>query len=241
MSAEFANRVVMVSGAVGDVGQAVCHKFAADGARLILLARDEAKLNALAQTLDEQHKTQAQIIAVDATDPAAVDEAIRNIEAKFGNIDVLAHTIGGFEMGDPVHEISLDVVEKMFNLNVRPIYTLCGRVAKHMLAQETGGKIVVVAARAALKGSANASAYNASKAAAQSITESMALELRNHSINVNAVLPSIIDTPANRHAMPKADFAKWVTPDDVANAIYFLASESAKSLYGVSLEVYGRA
>lgn len=241
MSPEFADRVVMVSGAAGDVGTAVCHKFAADGARLILLARDEAKLNTLAQTLHDQYKTQAHVVALDATDPAAVDAAIRTIESQFGSIDVLAHTIGGFEMGDPVHEIDLAVVDKLFNLNVRPLYTLCGRVAKHMLTQQTHGKIVIVAARAALKGSANASAYNASKAAAQSITESMALELRNHSINVNAVLPSTIDTPANRQAMPKADFAKWVTTEDVANAIYFLASESAKSLYGVSLEVYGRA
>jgi NAD(P)-dependent dehydrogenase (short-subunit alcohol dehydrogenase family) len=98
-----------------------------------------------------------------------------------------------------------------------------------------------VLARAALKGSKDHSAYTASKAAAQRIVESMAAELRDHGINVNGVLPSTIDTPANREAMPNADFNKWVKPAEIADAIAFLASPAAKAIHGVSLEVYNRA
>ncbi len=152
----------------------------------------------------------------------------------------MAHTVGGYSAGQPVHETPQAVWDRMFHLNVKPVYVVGGRIARHMLDHAVRGSLVFVLARASLKGAANAAAYTASKAAAQRIMESMAAELKDRGINVNGVLPSIIDTPPNREAMPGADFTRWVTPDDVAHAIAFLASAQANGLHGVSLEVYGR-
>jgi NAD(P)-dependent dehydrogenase (short-subunit alcohol dehydrogenase family) len=236
MSGEFVDKVVIVTGGSGNLGQVVARRFADGGAALVLVDRNQERLDSVAADL----KGDTMTAVADLGDAASVDELLANVVARFGRIDILAHTVGGFTAGTPVHDTPQDTWDKMFALNVRPIYITCGRVAKHML-DNGGGKIVMVLARAALEGSANSGAYTASKAAAQRIMQSMALELRDHGINVNGVLPSIIDTPPNREGMPKADYSKWVTTNDVANAIAFLASDDARSLYGVSLEVYGRA
>ena len=191
-------------------------------------------------SLDSYEPNDTIAAAANLGDPESVDAMVRQVEARYGQIHILAHTVGGFTSGTPVHETPLDVWERMFALNVRPVHVVCGRVAQHMLQNAVPGKIVVVLARASLAGAANSAAYTASKAAAQRIMQSMALELRDRGINVNGVLPSIIDTPPNREGMPQADFSKWVTPDDVAKSIAYLASDDARSLHGVSLEVYGR-
>jgi len=230
-------KVVMVTGATGNLGQVVARKFAAQGAKLVLLARDAGDLKALADELQVESLAEA----ADLSDPTSVDALISRTLARFGQIDVLAHTVGGYAAGKPVHESEVDVLEKMFALNVKPVYVTAGRVAKTMVERGAGGKIVVVLAKSALKGQANAAAYTASKSAAQRIVESMALELRDKGVNVNAVLPSIMDSPANRKDMPNADPAKWVTTDDVADAILFLASDAAAKIHGASLEVYGRS
>jgi NAD(P)-dependent dehydrogenase (short-subunit alcohol dehydrogenase family) len=235
--AAFEGKVVLVTGATGNLGQVVARKFAAQGAKLALVARNADDLKALADELGGETMTEA----ADLGDPESVDALVKRIEARFGGIDVLAHTVGGYAAGKPVHETGIDVLEKVINLNVRPVFVTCGRVAKSMVERGQGGKIAVVLAKSALKGSANNGAYTASKAAAQRIVESMAAELRDQNINVNAVLPSIIDSPPNRKDMPNADPAKWVTADDVANAILFLCSPEGEKLNGASLEVYGRS
>ncbi len=230
-------KVVIVTGATGNLGQVVARKFASQGAKLALIARDANDLKSLANEL--QVETLAE--AADLSDPASVDGLVGRILTRFGQIDVLAHTVGGYAAGKPVHESEIDVLDKMMNLNVKPIYVTAGRVAKAMIERGQGGKIVVVLAKSALKGQANAAAYTASKAAGQRIVESMAFELRDRGINVNAVLPSIMDSPANRKDMPNADPAKWVTTEDVADAILFLASPEANKINGASIEVYGRS
>jgi NAD(P)-dependent dehydrogenase (short-subunit alcohol dehydrogenase family) len=236
MAGEFEGKVVVVSGGAGNLGRAVARRFAEAGAKLVLLDHSAERLQTVAQELGGDMMTEA----LDLNDAAAVDGLIGRIEARFGQIDVLAHTVGGFASGKPIHENPYDVMEKMINLNVRPIYVFVGRVAKHMVEKGVSGRIVVVLAKAALKGAANQGAYTASKAAAQRLVESMALELRDKNIMVNGVAPSIIDTPPNRQDMPNADFSKWVTPDDLANAIAFLASPATRSITGTTLEVYGR-
>ncbi len=235
--AAFTGKVVMVTGASGNLGQVLARKFAAGGAKLALVAREAADLKALADELGGDSLSEA----ADLGDPASVDALVGRIEARFGGIDVLAHTVGGYAAGKPVHESGIDVLEKVIALNVRPVYVTAGRVAKSMVERGQGGKIVVVLAKSALKGNPNNGAYSASKAAAQRIVESMALELRDKGINVNAVLPSIIDTPQNRKEMPNADPAKWVTTNDIAETMLFLASEAAAKIHGASIEVYGRS
>jgi NAD(P)-dependent dehydrogenase (short-subunit alcohol dehydrogenase family) len=237
MAGEFTGKVIMVTGAAGNLGRAVVARFAREDARLVLVDRDQARLDQLAA----ETNVDSLPAAVELTQPAAVAELIKRAEERFGHIDILAHTVGGYEAGKPVHEADSAVFERMLALNFWPVVITCGAVAKHMLEHGVAGAIVVVLARAALKGSKDHSAYTASKAAAQRIVESMAAELRDHGINVNGVLPSTIDTPANREAMPNADFSKWVKPADVANAIAFLASPAARAIHGVSLEVYNRA
>ena len=160
---------------------------------------------------------------------------------RFGRIDVLAHTVGGYAAGKPVHDSDVDVLDKMFNLNVQPVYVTAGRVAKAMVAARHGRQDRRRAGEIRAQGQANAAAYTASKSAAQRMVESMALELRDKGINVNAVLPSIIDSPANRKDMPNADPAKWVTTEDVADVILFLASTAADKVNGASIEVFGRS
>ncbi|MCC6803087.1 MAG: SDR family NAD(P)-dependent oxidoreductase [Anaerolineae bacterium] len=235
--ASFDGKVVMVTGATGNLGQVVARRFAAQGAKLALVSRSADELKTLADELGAATMTEA----ADLGDPASVDALVGRVVARFGGIDVLAHTVGGYAAGKPVHESDVSVLDKVITLNVRPVYVTCGRVAKAMVERGAGGKIVVVLAKSALKGSAKNGAYSASKAAAQRIVESMALELRDLNINVNAVLPSTIDSPQNRADMPNADPSKWVTPDDVADAILFLASDAAAKIHGASLEVYGRS
>jgi NAD(P)-dependent dehydrogenase (short-subunit alcohol dehydrogenase family) len=237
MSGQFQDKVVMITGGAGNLGGAVARYFAAQGAHLALVDLSEERLAAAAAQLTGTVMTSAANLG----DPDSVDAMVKQVEARYGQIHVLVHTVGGFTAGTPVHETPLDVWDRMFALNVRPVHVLCGRVAQHMLDNAVRGKIVVVLARASLAGAANSAAYTASKAAAQRIMQSMSLELRDRGINVNGVLPSIIDTPPNREGMPHADYSKWVTTDDLASAIGYLASDAARSLHGVSLEVYGRA
>lgn len=234
MAGEFAGKVVMITGAAGNLGSAAAERFGNAGAKLALVER--SKGGELPPATDMRLN-----VSADVTDPTSVDAAVQQIIAHFGQIDVLIHTVGGYAAGKPVHESGIDVWEKMMNLNARSVYVTCGSVARHMVEKDVKGRIVVVLARAALKGTTNHAAYTASKAAAQRVVESMAAELLNSGITVNAVLPSTIDTLPNRQSMPNADFSKWVTPEQIADAMAFLASESANAISGDSLQVYGRS
>jgi NAD(P)-dependent dehydrogenase (short-subunit alcohol dehydrogenase family) len=141
-------------------------------------------------------------------------------------------------MGDDVHETADDAWERMLDLNVRTLLNACRAVVPHML-ERGGGRIVNVGAFAAQKGQAGMGAYVASKSAVIRLTEAMAAELRERGVNVNCVLPTIIDTPANRESMPDADPAKWVAPKDLARVIAFLASDDAHAVHGAALPVTG--
>ncbi|MCB9453136.1 MAG: SDR family oxidoreductase [Anaerolineaceae bacterium] len=234
MSGVLEGKVAVVTGANGNVGQAVSRLFAAEGAQVVLVGRNEADVQSLATEL------KGIAVMADVTDLDSVETAVQKILLEAGQMDILVHTVGGFAMGKPVHESGLDVWDKMMTLNARSLYITAGRVARYMVENNIQGKIVGILARNANKSTAKSAAYSASKAAAQRIIESMALELRGLGINVNAVVPGTIDTPQNREAMPQADFTKWVQPEEIAQAILFLASPNATAISGVSLEIFGR-
>lgn len=240
MAGQFTGKVVMVTGAGGNLGRAVIAKFAAEGTKLALVDRSPDKLTPYLDDL-KVSKRRYVIAPADLSDEAQVDKLVSKLEKRFGHIDVLAHTVGGFTAGTPVYETGLDVWDKMMNLNARPVFVVGRRVARHMVEKGVKGSIIFVLARAAYKGAAKQGAYTASKAAAQRVMESMALELRDLGIHVNAVLPGTIDTPQNRQDFPKADFSKWVQPEQIADAIVYLASDKASALFSVNLEVYGRS
>jgi NAD(P)-dependent dehydrogenase (short-subunit alcohol dehydrogenase family) len=235
MAGEFDGKVVMVTGANGNLGQAAARRFAAEGAKLVLVGRAEADLADLFTELG------GMIGVADVTDEAQVDALVKQVEAQLGRIDVLVHTVGGYAAGQPVHEAGLDVWNRMMTLNAQSVYVTCGRVARHMVEQNVQGRIVAVLSKNAYKGTAKNAAYSAAKAAAQRVLESMAAELKGNGITVNGVVPSTIDTPQNRAGQPNADYSKWVQPEEIADALVFLTSEKAHSITGVSLDIFGRS
>lgn len=229
-------RHVMITGGAGGLGQVVTRRFAEAGDRVIVVERSLDKAQALVDELGGNHLA----LSADLSDVDQVETMLAEAARTTGTVEVLVHTVGGFAMGQPVHEADIDVFERMMNMNARSLYITCGRVAKHMVEAGIQGKIVAILAKSGYKGAAKMAAYAASKAAAQRIIESMALELRDYGINVNGVVPSTIDTPANRRDMPNADFSKWVTAEQLADAIQFLASDAAEAIRGTALEVFGR-
>ena len=236
---DFSEQVVVVTGAAGNLGEAVARAFYAAGASLALVARHREKAEAVLGT-DLPEGERVQYVTADLTDEQAVADCVAEIVARYGRIDILINVAGGFKMGTPVHETPLQTWEFMLNLNARTVFLMSRAVIPHLLAQEKG-KIVSVAARAGLEGAANMAPYVVSKSAVIRLTESMAAELKDHNINVNCILPGTIDSPHNREAMPKANFDKWVAPAALADVILFLASDAARAVQGAAVPVYGRS
>jgi NAD(P)-dependent dehydrogenase (short-subunit alcohol dehydrogenase family) len=228
------NQIVIITGAAGNLGRATATAFAEAGARRVLLDNNAEGLRA-AYGADQDDQVS---ITADLADEASLERAVETALAKFGRIDVLCNIAGGFRMGHPVHETPAEVWRLMIDLNAGSLIRMAHAVVPHMIAAGSG-KIVNVAAMGGLRGGANMGAYAAAKSAVMRLTESMSAELRDKHINVNCVLPSIIDTPANRADMPKADPKRWVEPRALADVILFLASDRARAVHGASLPVVG--
>ena len=158
---------------------------------------------------------------------------------RFGRIDALVNTVGGYRGGKPVHEMDLADWDFLFGVNLRTTL-LCSRAVIPQMLRQGGGRIVNVASRDGLVGSAGYSAYSASKSAVLRLTESLAAELKNSNINVNCIMPGTIDTPQNRKAIPNGDFSKWVEPEAIAEVILFLISDAARAINGAAVPVYGK-
>ena len=176
--------------------------------------------------------------SVDLTDAKAVQGTVAQALDLFGRVDVLVNTAGGWRGGAKVHETDLDTLAFLVSLNVRTMLVASKAVIPHML-ERGRGRIVNVGARAGLKGTARSGVYAAAKSAVIRLTESMAAELGREGIGVNCVLPSTIDTPQNREAMPKADPSRWVEPEAIADVILFLSSDRARAVQGATIPVYG--
>ena len=177
-------------------------------------------------------------LAADLTDRANTAHTIETVTKVFDKIDILANIAGGFTMGEAVHETSDKTWDFMFNLNTRSVLNTSAAVVP-VMKKFKRGKIINIAANGAKQGAALMGAYVASKSAVWRLTESMALELREQNINVNCILPSLIDTPRNRADMPNADYSKWVPTDDIAKVIAFLASDDARMIHGAAVPVVG--
>ena len=230
----FDDRCVLVTGAAGNLGRAVAQAFAARGAALVLA---DARAENLQRAFGGED-ARRMFAPVDLLDPAGVDAAVTAAVARFGRIDVLCNLAGGFRMGTPAHQTADADWNAMFDINVRTLLRTTTAVVPKMI-EAGGGRIVNVGAFAAQKGAALMGAYVAAKSAVIRVTETLSAELRDKGINVNCVLPTIIDTPENRAAMPGADPARWVAPGDLANVIAFLASDEARAVHGVALPVTG--
>jgi NAD(P)-dependent dehydrogenase (short-subunit alcohol dehydrogenase family) len=233
------DRVVIVTGSVGNLGLATAHICQAAGARTVLVDRSEDRLrDAYPELVDSADHLLAG--GVDLTAPESLKRMVEAACDRFGRIDALVNTVGGYRGGKPAHETDLADWDFLFGVNLRTTLLCCRAVTPQMLRQG-GGKIVNVASRDGLHGSAGYSAYSASKSAVLRLTEAMAEELKNSNINVNCILPGTIDTPQNRHAIPNADYSKWVEPEAIAEVILFLISDAARALHGVALPIFGKA
>jgi NAD(P)-dependent dehydrogenase (short-subunit alcohol dehydrogenase family) len=229
--------VVLLTGATGDFGPYVARAFAQIGARLAPTARklDQAQDLLADLGLGDDRGFPA---VVDVTQAESVAAWVKAVHDKWGRIDVLVNVAGGYKPGKPVSEVEESELDFMFNLNARSAFLTCRAVLPHMLAQGSG-KIINIGAKPGLLAGRKSTAYAVSKAAVLRLTEALSAEVREQGINVNAVIPSSIDTPSNRAAQPTADTSKWVAPADLAAVILFLASDAARAIHGAAIPVYG--
>src|ERR1700683_1654651 len=230
-------RVVVVAGGTGGLGRAVSLAFLADNAHGVVTYRKQEELDSL-KSLAGGNGSELEGHIVDVTDEAEVSKFIDGIVARHRRLDALANTVGGYAGGVKLWELDTKVFDQMLALNLRSGYALA-RAAVRVMLKQGSGAIVNVAAKAAIDHGGGAAAYAASKAAAVAMMDSLAEDLKGTGIRVNSVLPSIIDTEANREAMPKATFSKWPKAEEIARVILFLCSDDAKVIHGAALPVYG--
>jgi NAD(P)-dependent dehydrogenase (short-subunit alcohol dehydrogenase family) len=227
-------RHVIVTGAFGVLGAAVARRLSADGARVALVDVAPAPPPSLQAELGDEAVYYS---GVDLTDLAATRAAFDDVVRRFEGLDALVNVAGGFRW-EKLADGSLDTWDQMYSMNLRSAVVACKAALPAL--QRGGGRIVNIGAGAAGKAAAGMGAYTASKAGVQRLTESLAAELRDAGVTVNAILPGTIDTPRNRHDMPDADFTRWVPPADIADVIAFLLSDAARSVTGAAIPVFGR-
>jgi len=230
MTQSFTGKSVLITGGTGALGSAVAATLLQAGAICHVTWRSDKELS----HFDLADKVQ--LHQLDAQSEDAVVKLYASLPDLWGSI----HTIGGFAMA-PVEKTSADDFNRMFQGNTLTTFLCCREAIKVMRQGGKGGRIVNVAARPAVVPTAGMTAYSTSKAAVASLTQSLAEEVKNDDILVNAVLPSVMDTPANRKAMPNADVAKWPKVEEVAQAIRFLASPENALTTGALVPVYGKA
>jgi NAD(P)-dependent dehydrogenase (short-subunit alcohol dehydrogenase family) len=237
MASEFSGKVVLVAGGTGGLGRSVSFAFLNQGAQVVVTWRHESEFQSLKDAA-ANHTTRLSGFNVDVTDTGQTAELVNQIVSQSNQLDVLVNTVGGYAGGTPLWELSPEVFTRMIDLNLRATYALAKAAVPPMLARKSGA-IVNIASKAAWDHAAGASAYTSTKAAAVALIDSLAADLIGTGVRANSVLPSIIDTEANRRAMPNADFSKWPKAEDIAEVVLFLASDRARVIHGAAIPVFG--
>lgn len=233
----FNDKVILVAGGTGGLGRAVSLAFLYEGAQVFVTWQNSGEADALKAAAGD-NVSRLETRQVDVTNNTSVEGLIEEIVAAKGRIDTMVNCTGGFRGGEKMWESDPTMLDRMLDLNVRSGFLLSRAAAKAMV-RKAEGAIVNVAAKAGLEPVGGLAAYSASKAAAVAMIASLAADLKGSGVRANSVLPSIIDTEANRRAMPKADFAKWPKPEEIARVILFLCSDDAKLIHGAAVPVYG--
>jgi len=239
MDAQFSGKMVLVCGGTGALGRAVSLAFLEQGAEVVVTYRQPRELDEL-KRVAEANASSVHGDQVDVTDEAAMKRFVQAVVAEHGPLDVVVNTVGAFAGGAKLWEEDARLFEQMLAANLRSGYAISRAVVPEMLRQKRG-VFINIASRAAVDHAAGIASYAASKAAAVALMDSLAAELKGTGVRVNSVLPSIIDTEANRRAMPKADFAQWPKPEEIARVILFLASDDGELIHGASIPVYGNS
>lgn len=224
------SRVVLVTGANGGLGAYVTQAFLDAGATVIGTSRRIRQSDFISPSFTA---LPAEISSREGAQ-ALVDQVV----ARFGKLDVLAHTVGGFAGGQSIADTDDDTFQRMFDLNLNSLFHIL-RATIPALQQTGNGRIIAIGSRAALEPGAGVGAYSASKAAMVSLIRTVALENKDSGLTANVILRGTMDTPANRKSMPNADFSKWVQPSTVASLITWLASDAGKDVNGAVIPVYG--
>jgi len=229
-----AQRVVVITGAFGVLGAAVARRFAADGARVVLVDRVAAP-----EWAQGEFKAPHLLVGdVDLSDPKSAAQAMQRAAAATGGLDVLVNVAGGFQW-QLLGEGELAIWDAMFTMNLKTAVIACRAALPHLIARGAG-RIVNIGAGAAGRAAAGMGAYTASKAGVERLSEPLAEELKDRFITVNTVLPGTLDTPRNRADMPQADIGRWVQPEALADVVVFLAGEGARAVTGAAIRVFGR-
>jgi NAD(P)-dependent dehydrogenase (short-subunit alcohol dehydrogenase family) len=232
MEYDFKDKVVVIAGGTGALGRAVVDRFVEAGAKTIVPDRVLPK--------EGRGNPKCEYFVLDALHEDSVSQFFADLKSSHGGVEILVDVVGGYAAGQPVNELDLNVFEGQVELNLKSAFLLTKYAVRAML-EKGGGKIVLTASRAAVDKGENSFAYSVSKLGILRLVEAVAAENRKHNININAILPSIIDTPANREAMPTARHEIWPRPAQIASVIAFLVSEDAALISGAAIPVYGKA
>jgi len=225
-------RHVVITGAAGALGRAVAQQFLDQGARVALI---DHRMEHLASTFPGLDNSRHLLLEADVSSLDSMAAAALPLLSAFGGqVDALVHIAGGFEMGEPVHALSRGAWDRMMNLNAWSFVAVTQVLVPSMIERQAG-RVIAVSAKTAARGAAAMAAYIASKSALQRLVEASAAELGPHGIAVNSIAPSVLDTPANRHAMPDANPDQWVSTSVAARTVAFLASPAAAALHGQHL------
>jgi NAD(P)-dependent dehydrogenase (short-subunit alcohol dehydrogenase family) len=235
MQQQFVEQVALVAGGTGGLGRAVSRAFLEAGATVVVTYRKQTEFDAL-RSVCGTHAARLEGHVVDVGDETAVGRLVAGIVARHGRLDAVVNAVGGYEAGAPLWEMAADSLDRMLTLNLRSGYVLARATVPSMLKQGRGA-LVNVAATAAFNHMPAAGAYVASKAAAVAMIDSLAADLKGSGVRANSICPSIIDTEANRKAMPDADYSKWPKPEEIARVVLFLCSEDAKLVHGAAIPV----
>jgi NAD(P)-dependent dehydrogenase (short-subunit alcohol dehydrogenase family) len=231
MSFDFNGKVVVVAGGTGALGRAVSSAFVSAGAHVVVTYRRQSEFDSLKTAV-------AAVVGyrMDLSDALAVERFVAEVCAKHGVPHALVNTVGGYAGGENTWVAPADTLSRMLSMNLVPAYTLARAVAPVMLKQGSGS-IVNVAAKSAFDHPAGAASYAASKAAVVALFGSLAAELKGSGVRVNSIVPTIIDTPDNRAAMPNADSSKWTPAEEIARVILFLCSDASRAVHGAAIPV----
>jgi NAD(P)-dependent dehydrogenase (short-subunit alcohol dehydrogenase family) len=235
------NRIAIITGGTGALGRAVTEHFLTGGAKVAVPYVVDAEVPMLEKQLGNRFPaSEIHLKKADVGDETQIRKFVGEVAAKWNKIDILVNLVGGFWGGKTIAETTLAEWQAIFDLNLKPTF-LCCRAVVPIMQRNRWGRIVSVASRSGLQGAGEYAAYAVSKGAIATFTASLAQEVLDDGVLVNAIAPSTIDTEANRVAMPKAKHENWVKPGDIARTIAYLSSDDCRVTTGAVIPVYGRA
>jgi NAD(P)-dependent dehydrogenase (short-subunit alcohol dehydrogenase family) len=236
MTHDFSGKVVLITGGTGALGRAVAQAFGTSNAITVVTYIIDEEM----KDVKTKIKTIAELVKADITKEDQAKNLVSHVIETYDRVDILVNVVGGYLGGKSVAELDETEWDKMMSMNLKSAFLISKHVIPLMLSAKHG-KIVHISSRTGLKSDGYDSAYSASKSGLIRLVESISEEVKEHNINVNCILPSTIDTEANRNAMPNSDFSKWVKTEDLANLVLFLCSDEAKLINGAAIPAYGLA